>query len=73
MPGAVPRTSTYALTGVTLKYLIELANKGPIRAMKENRALIHGLNTYNGFCTYKQVAQDLNVSYKSPEELLFIH
>lgn len=70
MPGAAPRTSTYALTGVTLKYLLDIANKGPVKAMKEDRALMLGLNTYEGYCTYKQVADDLDVAYKSPEELL---
>lgn len=70
MPGAVPRTSTYALTGVTLGYLLELANKGPVRAMQENAALRHGLNTYQGFCTYEHVAQDLQVEFRSAEELL---
>jgi len=70
MPGAVPRTSTYALTGVTLKYLLAIANKGPVEAMKQDKALMLGLNTYKGFCTYKHVADDLNVAYKAPEELL---
>ncbi len=70
MPGAVPRTSTYALTGVTLKYLLDIANKGPVAAMKEDKALRLGLNTYKGFCTYKPVAMDLGVAYKAPEELL---
>ncbi len=70
MPGAVPRTSTYALTGVTLKYLLDIANKGPVEAMLENKDLRLGLNTYKGYCTYKHVADDLGVEYKSPEELL---
>ncbi len=70
MPGAVPRTSTYALTGVTLKYLLEIANKGPVKAMLENKDLMHGLNTYKGYCTYKHVADDLGVAYMNPESLL---
>jgi alanine dehydrogenase len=70
MPGAVPRTSTYALAGVTLNYLLQIANKGPIAAMKENDALSHGLNTYQGYCTYKHVADDLMVNYKSFQELI---
>jgi len=70
MPGAVPRTSTYALTGVTLKYLLDIANKGPVEAMKQDKALLLGLNTYEGFCTYKPVADDLGVAYKAPSELL---
>lgn len=70
MPGAVPRTSTYALTGVTLKYLVDIANKGAEQAMKDDNALKLGLNTYKGYCTYKQVADDLSVEYKSVDELL---
>lgn len=70
MPGAVPRTSTYALTGVTLKYLLDIANKGPVEAMKQDKALLLGLNTYDGYCTYKPVADDLSVAYKAPQELL---
>jgi alanine dehydrogenase len=70
MPGAVPRTSTYALTGVTLKYLLDIANKGVIKAMKESKDLLHGLNTYKGYCTYKHVAYDLNIEYKNPKKLL---
>lgn len=70
MPGAVPRTSTYALTGVTLKYLLDIANKGPVEAMKQDKALLLGLNTYQGYCTYKHVADDLGVAFKAPSELL---
>jgi alanine dehydrogenase len=70
MPGAVPRTSTYALTGVTLRYLLELADKGPINAMKENKALRLGLNTFQGYCTYEHVAADLSVDYKSADALI---
>lgn len=63
MPGAVPRTSTYALTGVTLPYLAQLADKGPIKAMLENEALLPGLNTYGGYVTYKAVAQAMGLDY----------
>lgn len=70
MPGAVPRTSTYALTGVTLKYLIDIANKGPEQAMRDDIDLLYGLNTYKGFCTYKHVADDLGVEFKEASELL---
>lgn len=69
MPGAVPRTSTYALTGVTLPYLVQIANKGAVQAMKDDKALMLGLNVYDGFVTYKAVADDLNLQYKSTEEL----
>ena len=46
IPGDVPKTSTYALTNVTLRYALELANKGLDRALNENKALRLGLNTY---------------------------
>ncbi|MFA6942078.1 MAG: alanine dehydrogenase [Clostridiaceae bacterium] len=70
MPGAVPKTSTYALTGSTLPYLIDLAEKGVEKAMKEDVALLKGLNTYKGFVTYKAVADSLGLTYKASEELL---
>lgn len=70
MPGAVPRTSTYALTGSTLPYLLDIANKGPERAMKEDEALLLGLNTYKGYVTYKAVADSLGLEYRSAKELL---
>jgi len=70
MPGAVPRTSTYALTGVTLPYLLQIANKGAIQAMKDDKALALGLNTYDGKVTYKAVADDLDLPYVSIDEIL---
>lgn len=70
MPGAVPRTSTYALTGSTLPYLLDLVNKGPETAMKEDPALRLGLNTYKGHVTCKGVAEGLNIEYVPAEDLL---
>jgi alanine dehydrogenase len=67
MPGAVPRTSTYALAGATLPYLVQLAEKGAEKAMVENRALLCGLNTYKGAVTFKAVAESLNYEYVQPE------
>ncbi len=69
MPGAVPRTSTIALTNATLPFAIKLANKG-LDAVKENKALAKGVNTYKGHLTYEGVATSLNMPYKSMEELL---
>lgn len=69
MPGAVPRTSTIALTNATLPYTIKLANKG-MDAVKENKALAKGVNTYKGHLTYEGVANSLNLAYKSLEDLL---
>lgn len=70
MPGAVPRTSTYALTGVTLPYLLEIADKGAELAMKENPALLSGLNTYKGNITCKSVAEAFHIPYIPAIELL---
>lgn len=63
IPGDVPKTSTYALTNVTLKYALDLANKGLEKAMKESKALARGLNTYNGKVAHKAVAEALGLSY----------
>lgn len=57
MPGAVPRTSTFALTGVTLPYALQLANKGFAEAIKGDKALALGVNTYKGHVTYDHVAE----------------
>ncbi len=64
IPGDVPKTSTYALTNVTLKYALELANKGYKKAFAENPALAKGLNTYNGFVTHEAVAKALDLPFK---------
>ena len=65
IPGDVPMTSTYALTNVTLKYALDLANKGLDRAVSESPALLKGLNTYQGYVTYKAVADDLDMPFKA--------
>jgi alanine dehydrogenase len=57
MPGAVPHTSTYALTNVTLPYAVELANRGWRGALQADPALALGLNTHDGALTYAPVAQ----------------
>jgi alanine dehydrogenase len=57
MPGAVPHTSTYALTNVTLPYAVELANKGWRQALRDDPALALGLNTHAGRITYGAVAE----------------
>jgi alanine dehydrogenase len=57
MPGAVPHTSTYALTNVTLPYALELANRGWREALKADPALALGLNTHDGHVTYGSVAE----------------
>jgi len=65
MPGAVPRTSTYALTNVTLKYALMLANLGWKDAVAKDEALRKGVNIYNGKVVYKQVAEDLGLPYEA--------
>ena len=64
MPGAVPRTSTYALTNVTLKYAIEIANHGWKEAVRRNPSLVKGVNLCQGALTYQQVADDLGLPYE---------
>lgn len=63
MPGAVPHTSTYALTNATLPYQIEVASLGARGSIEKNPALLHGLNTHAGLVTYEAVARDLGVSF----------
>jgi alanine dehydrogenase len=64
MPGVFSRTSTYALTNVTLKYGLMLANLGVEEACAKDKALYKGVNVYNGFVAYEQVARDLSLPYK---------
>ena len=55
MPGAVPTTSTYALSNATIKYALDIANKGWERAIAEDAALAKGLNAHNGEILYEAV------------------
>ncbi len=64
MPGVVPRTSTYALTNVTLKYASMLAALGVEEACARDKALFKGVNVYNGHVVYEPVARDLGMEYK---------
>lgn len=70
MPGAVARTSTFALTNATLPYVLQLANKGWLQAIKENSALAKGINVLNGKCTFKAVAEALNIEYSPLSEVI---
>ena len=70
MPGAVPRTSTIALTNVTVPYALQIANKGVAKAITENPALKLGVNVANGEITYEAVAQDLGYEYVPVEKAL---
>jgi alanine dehydrogenase len=63
MPGAVARTSTFALNNATLPFVLALADKGWRRALKDNPHLSHGLNIDAGRVTHAAVAQDLGYDY----------
>lgn len=70
MPGAVPRTSTLALTNVTVPYAVQIANKGYKDACLGNTALLKGINTLDGYVTFEAVAEAHGVEYKGAKELL---
>jgi alanine dehydrogenase len=70
MPGAVPITSTIALTNATLPYAIQLAGKGWKQACRENQPLRHGLNVVEGKVVYKGVAEAFNLTYEPVENVL---
>ncbi|HIE03901.1 MAG TPA: alanine dehydrogenase [Candidatus Latescibacteria bacterium] len=70
IPGAVPRTSTYALSNVTLPYAMKLAELGFTGAVREDPALAKGVNTFKGKVTYKAVAETFGLPYTPLEELL---
>ena len=64
MPGAVPYTSTVALTSETIKYATEIAKYGVEEAVKRDKGLAMGLNMYDGHCTNENVAEALNLKYE---------
>jgi alanine dehydrogenase len=70
MPGAVARTSTYALNNVTLPFILQIAGKGVNRALLDNPHLMAGLNVYRGKVTYRAVAEDLGYDYTDPRSEL---
>jgi alanine dehydrogenase len=69
MPGAVPRTSTFALNNQTTDYVLMLANQG-LTALIENSALQWGLNTYNGQVTHPGVAEAFGLVHITPSKVL---
>lgn len=71
MPGAVPYTSTIALTNATLPYALQLANKGWKKACNENEELKKGLNIANGKIVYQGVADAWNLTYHDVESVLY--
>jgi alanine dehydrogenase len=70
MPGGVPITSTLALTNATLPYVLQLANKGYQRALKESPALLNGLNIIGGKVTHRKVAEAFGMEYHPAESFL---
>ena len=72
MPGAVPKTSTYALNNVTLPFIIALADKGWKKACQDDKHLLDGLNVHAGRVTYKAVADVLGYDYLDPNEALSV-
>ena len=70
MPGAVPRTSTYALTNATLPYVLEIANTGEERAVRADPALALGINVWDGHVTNEAVAEATGTAFAPLDELL---
>jgi alanine dehydrogenase len=70
MPGAVPRTSTMALTNATLPYAVQIANKGWKKAMQENPEIKYGANVVDGQVTYKAVADAFGLGYTPIDEFI---
>lgn len=70
MPGAVPQTSTWALTNTTMSYALKIADQGIALAAKADKALMKGLNTYGGHVVYEAVAQAHKVEYVPVTKLL---
>ncbi len=72
MPGAVPITSTYALTNATLPYVLSLADNGVVEASRRDAGLKLGINVANGKVTHPAVAEGVGAEYTSPDEVLGI-
>lgn len=70
IPGAVPRTSTIALTNVTLPYILDLANHGFVGALQKNAGLLAGATTYQGHLTSAPVAEGLGLNYQAMTDLI---
>jgi len=70
MPGAVARTSTFALNNVTLPFVLALAGKGYRRALGEDEYLRNGLNVYEGMVTHRAVAEALKLKFTPPQAAL---
>jgi len=69
MPGAVARTSTMALTNATSPFVLEIANKGITKSLKDNQHLLNGLNVYQGHVTYEAVARAQGLDFMDPKNI----
>lgn len=70
MPGAVARTSTFALNNATLPFVLSLANKGIYKALLDDAHLLHGLNVHKGKLTYQAIAEEIGGQYVPAREAL---
>ena len=70
MPGAVPVTSTYALTNATMPYILKVASDGVHRALGSDPGFMRGLNVAAGQVTYEPVARDQGLDFMAPHEAL---
>ena len=70
IPGAVPNTSTIALTNATLRYAVALADKGWKQACRDDRSLARGVNMVDGHCTFEAVAKVWGVPYTPLDEVM---
>ncbi len=70
MPGATPRTSTFALTNATIPYAVDIANKGYRQACLDSEPLLLGLNVLNGHVVYEAVAEVFGYDYVDPRTML---
>ncbi|SDB83338.1 L-alanine dehydrogenase [Pelagirhabdus alkalitolerans] len=70
MPGAVPKTSTIALTDVTIPYVLKIANSGIEQVAKQDTMVYSGINTYQGYITNEAIADTFNEDYRSLSKLL---
>jgi alanine dehydrogenase len=70
MPGAVPITSTFALTNATMPYVVKLAQEGVHSALASDHGFMKGLNVAAGQLTYEPVARDQGLDYTAPEDAL---
>jgi alanine dehydrogenase len=70
MPGAVPRTATFALTNVTVSYALKIANQGLETAIASDPTLAKGINIYRSHVTHETVARDLDYNYQPLEQVI---